>query len=193
MYDIGMDKNEPWFSMELIEGQSLQEKIEYHRFTKEEWPLFQRLDLFYKVCDAVAYAHSKNILHLDIKPDNIRLGLYGEVILCDWGLGYYIYDDEDDIDYLETPHLKNENTLHGYIRGTPGFLAPERIKGGKSVSSDVFSVGALLFILLTYEIPFIAENLDGILKRTLRGNITEPKVKIPVSIKSIYSKALKVN
>lgn len=192
IYDIGMDGEEPWFSMELIEGQSLKEKIEFHRTSIQEWPLFQRLELFNKICNAVAYAHSKNVLHLDIKPENIQLGLYGEVILCDWGLGYYVHDDEKDVNYLEMPHLKNENTLHGYIRGTPGYLAPERINGGKSISSDVFSLGALLYTLMTYEVPFEGEKLEEVLENTLKSDISEPKTKVPASIKSIYSKALKV-
>ena len=81
IYEIAYDEY-PWFSMELIEGKSLEEHIRERQ--GQIWPLYQKLDIFHKVCDAIAYAHSKNVLHLDIKPDNIRLGLYGEVIVCDW-------------------------------------------------------------------------------------------------------------
>ena len=62
----------------------------------KKYPLDHLLQIFIKVCDAVAYAHSRNIIHLDIKPDNIQVGNYGEVLLCDWGLGKIIGSDDGD-------------------------------------------------------------------------------------------------
>jgi len=191
IYDIGFDQH-PWFSMELIEGQSLEEKINHHQKTGEEWPLFQRLEIFNKICDALAYAHSKKILHLDIKPDNIRLGLYGEVIVCDWGLGHVLHSQEADVSY-ETIELDNENTLHGYIRGTPGYMAPERIDNLKTIQTDIFSLGALLFALLNYKAPFNGKDNADVLRNTLSGNICAEKEGIPIGIKSVYQKALKVD
>ena len=149
IYDIGYDST-PWFSMELIEGMSLAEKINTIKSSKIDWPLFERLAIFNKVCDAVAYAHSKQILHLDIKPENIRLGQYGEVILCDWGLGHIMFSNDDEIYSDDELSLQNEKTQHGYIRGTPGYMAPERLNNEKTTQADIFSLGALLFSLLNY-------------------------------------------
>ena len=192
VYDIGYDEY-PWFSMELIEGQCLEEKIQHHRSTQEEWPLFQKLEIFNKVCDALAYAHSKNILHLDIKPDNIRLGPYGEVIVCDWGLGHILYSEKipENDHYLENLDLQNEHTLHGYIRGTPGYMAPERRDNQKTIQADIFSLGALLYALLNYEIPFAGETPSEILKNTEQGELIISLSEVPIGLKSIYTKALK--
>ena len=189
IYDIGFDR-QPWFSMELIEGQSLEEKIQHHIKSGEEWPLFQRLEIFNKVCDALAYAHSKKILHLDIKPDNIRLGLYGEVIVCDWGLGHILHSSSDASHSHVKIDLQNEHTMHGYIRGTPGYMAPERINNEKSVEADIFSLGALLFQLINYKVPFEGKDHTEILRKTLSLELSPQLNNVPVSIKSVYLKAL---
>jgi serine/threonine protein kinase len=193
IYDIAYDEY-PWFSMELIEGQSLEEKIQSHSNKLNDWPLFERLEVFSKICDAIAYAHSKNILHLDIKPENIRLGHYGEVIVCDWGLAHIIYSEEPNTeDYrLEKLDLQNDKTMHGYFRGTPGYMAPERTDNQKSVQADIFSLGALLYTLLNGYVTFAGENTTDILKNTLEGKIRSSKNKLAVGLSSIYKKALKV-
>ena len=194
IYDIAYD-DYPWFSMELIEGQSLEEKIQSHSNQLENWPLYERLDIFNKICDAIAYAHSKNILHLDIKPDNIRLGIYGEVIVCDWGLAHILYSDEPNTeDYRqEDMDLQNDQTLHGYFRGTPGYMAPERVENHKSTQADIFSLGALLYTLLNGHTPFDGENMTDVLKNTLEGKIRPEKSKLAVGISSVYKKALSRN
>ena len=188
IYEIGFDQY-PWFSMELIEGQSLEERIKSQSDSKEDWPLFQRLEIFNKICDAMAYAHSKNILHLDIKPDNIQLGPYGEVIVCDWGLGHILFSDEEDI-YDEKLDLQNENTMHGYIRGTPGYMAPERIDNKKTFETDIFSLGALLYALLNYSAPFSGKDNTETIENTLTGKISPATWDIPIGIRSVYLKAL---
>ncbi|EDM25556.1 serine/threonine-protein kinase [Lentisphaera araneosa HTCC2155] len=194
IYDIAYD-DYPWFSMELIEGQSLEEKIQNHRNKLETWPLFERLDIFNKICDAIAYAHSKNVLHLDIKPENIRLGRYGEVIVCDWGLGHILYSDEPNTeDYqLDKFDLQNDKTMHGYFRGTPGYMAPERMENDKSPQADIFSLGALLYTLLNGYIPFAGKNMTDILKNTTEGKVRPASSKLAIGISSIYTKALQVD
>ena len=189
IYEIGFDQY-PWFSMELIEGKSLEEKIRHHKKTGEEWPLFQRLEIFNKVCDALAYAHSKKILHLDIKPDNIQLGLYGEVIVCDWGLSHILYNDGESSHSHIKIDLQNEHTMHGYIRGTPGYMAPERIDNVKSIEADIFSLGALLYHLINLKPPFKGKDHTEVLRNTLSGNLSAQLDDIPIGIKSVYLKAL---
>ncbi|MDD7984899.1 serine/threonine-protein kinase [Lentisphaera marina] len=190
IYDIAYD-DYPWFSMELIEGQSLEEHIKSESYN--EWPLYQKLDVFNKICDAIAYAHSKNILHLDIKPDNVRLGPYGEVIVCDWGLAHIMYSDDIQLeDYrLEKMNLENDQTMHGYFRGTPGYMAPERIDNKKTVQSDIFSLGALLYTLLNGHMPFTGKSTSEIIKNTVDGNILQADQNLAVGIKSVYEKSLR--
>ena len=89
IYDIALsEKGAPFFIMELKMGYSLR------LFLKEEQSRSELLVIFIKICDAIAYAHSRRVLHLDIKPDNIQVGSFGEVIVCDWGLGRIITNQE---------------------------------------------------------------------------------------------------
>lgn len=131
VYDIGLnDEDIPFFTMELKVGENLariirKESMEGKAQSYEMRPL---LEAFLKICDAIAYAHSKKVVHLDLKPDNIQMGGFGEVIVCDWGLGKIIGDKEIEYDHLLfNPDLLNNVTLTGTITGTPGYMAPEQI------------------------------------------------------------------
>ena len=89
VYDIGVDDTQgPFFTMKLVGGKNLAEILK--KMSKEQeqsnYSLRDLLTIFLKICDAIHYAHSKGILHLDLKPENIQIGDYGEVLVCDWGL-----------------------------------------------------------------------------------------------------------
>ena len=190
VYDMGIDNEGPWFTMELVEGLSLTEKIQSHLDAPHSWSLYERLEIFNKICDAVSYAHSKDLLHLDIKPDNIRVGIYGEILLCDWGLSHRLGSDEEDFNSL----LSNDQTQHGMIKGTPGYMAPERVKGEKSKGSDIYSMGALLFQLLTLRAPFAGNSLEEILEKSSRGELNyqvHEKI-IPSQLYAVILKALEI-
>ena len=105
VYDIGFDEKEgPYFIMKLVGGRnfatilkSLSSKNSAESpASSESFSLQDLMDIFLKICDAVAYAHSKGIVHLDLKPENIQIGEYGEVLVCDWGLAK-ILDEPDQI------------------------------------------------------------------------------------------------
>ncbi|MCM8530373.1 MAG: serine/threonine protein kinase, partial [Lentisphaeraceae bacterium] len=88
IHDIGKDDlGQPFFTMKLIEGQNLAEYIEEEGDSKN---INERLDILIKICDAIAYSHANGVLHLDLKPENIQVSHYGEVLLCDWGLARII-------------------------------------------------------------------------------------------------------
>lgn len=172
LYDVGCDKDgSPWFTMELIPGQSLQAVIdsidEGDESAIKNWPISRRLEIISDICDAVGYAHSKGVFHLDIKPDNIRLGEFGEVLLCDWGISHSHSSSELGV----ANDLKNGQTLHGFLKGTPGFMAPEQTRAGyvKDARSDVFGLGALLFCLLTNKPPYAGETLEQVVSNTEAG------------------------
>ncbi|MCM8531607.1 MAG: serine/threonine protein kinase, partial [Lentisphaeraceae bacterium] len=133
VYDVGLDEKEnPYFTMELKSGDNLQDilsKLSAGDKTYIEcYPLEDLLQIFVKVCDAISYAHAQKIIHLDLKPDNVQVGAYGEVVVCDWGI-CKIYDKEFDTEEFNNiefdSDLMNSVTLHGDIKGTPGFMAPE--------------------------------------------------------------------
>ena len=189
VHEIGVnEEGMPYYTMKYIEGDNLgvilsELKAGQADFTKK-YSLTRLLNIFIKVCDAVAFAHSKNIVHLDLKPDNILVGLYGQVQVCDWGLAQHL----DDI----------SESLDGKICGTPGYLAPEQIKGcGISRSSDIFALGSILYQLLTYEQAFSGPTLAVVLDKTLCGvfvpmKIMSPKNDVPEVLELISAKCLNV-
>ena len=108
--------------------------------------LHRLLLIFLKVCDAVAFAHSRGVIHCDLKPDNIMVGDFGEVYLMDWGIAWQTADAAG----------KGAVARPG-IRGTPAFMSPEQARrSAKSLTerTDVFGLGAVLYFILTGRPPF---------------------------------------
>lgn len=179
IYDIGLDEDgKPFFTMKFLKDQSLQKILK--ELTKQN-PVYTKkytftvlLDIFMKICDAVAFAHSCKIIHLDLKPENIMIGDYGEVYVCDWGLAKLLGTVDDDTTgtiNLDPTEL-NTYTLSGIIKGTPGFMAPEQIDsqfGEKDYRTDIYALGALLYSLLTFRQPFYGLSNEMILDQTLHG------------------------
>lgn len=179
LHDLGEDEHGPWFTMELLNGRDLAD-------IDETKPLIELIDIYLKVCDAVIYAHSKNLIHLDIKPENIIVGEFGEVCLCDWGVAKIIGSEESQ-GYEK--YFTNDQTLHGEIKGTPGFMAPEQITGQeKTVQTDVFSLGCLLYSLMEQKAPFREANLEKTLTATLNGELTFEQT--PEALQAVISKCL---
>ena len=152
------------------------------------------VNIFTQICEGMAYAHSRHILHLDLKPENIQMGDFGEVIICDWGLGKILFDEEDEQESEIDPHLENDVTLDGLIRGTPGFMAPEQIDkslGSRDVRTDTYSLGGILFAMLYGEPPNCGDDLQAILDSTLSHNQTIiDQATLPVAIHAVLKKAL---
>ena len=103
------------------------------------------LPLFIKICDAMSYAHSKHVIHLDLKPDNIQVGGFGEVIVCDWGLAEI--NREGDFGDFSEADLLNHISMRNTLSGTPGFMAPEQIERRDDCDerADIFALGAILY------------------------------------------------
>lgn len=205
VYNMGLDEDgEPFFSMELIPGDSLKSII--RKLQQDEgdyrsnYPIETLLNIFLKICDAIAYAHSRNVLHLDIKPDNIRVGEFGEVLVCDWGLARVQYAAEevagDDSTELDGDVL-NDMTLSGTMKGTPGFMAPEQTQayGEKTEKTDIYALGALLYNLLTYELPVEGQSANEVVQNTRAGKIISPRRRrhdrrVPKGLVAVIMKAL---
>ena len=206
VYNMGVDpEGIPFFSMELVPGDSLKiilGKLRDGNATyRRNYPLETLLNIFMKICDAIAYAHSRNVLHLDIKPDNIQVGgEFGEVLVCDWGLACVINVPEDPsgiaTDLLDGDIL-NDMTLSGTMKGTPGFMAPEQTQAGgeKTQKTDIYALGAVLYMLLTHNLPVHGVSANEIIKNTREGNVVPPRRRkpeqyIPASLVAVAMKAL---
>ena len=194
IHDIGFETDgSPYFIMKMIEGNN------YRDYLKNEKDLSAKLSTFLKVCDGIDYAHSQGIVHLDLKPANIIVGEHGEVIIIDWGLAKVIYEDckeellkKDSLDFCNL-----QLTLFG--RGTPGYMAPEQFKNGSALTrhSDIYSLGAILYFLLTGQPPHQGKNYEEIKSKTTTGSIKPPSLlapdrEIPLGLEAICMKALQL-
>jgi len=192
LYDLNIDQDGvPFFTMDLKGNENLRD------LALSTNVLSERLEAFMKVCDALSYAHSKGIIHLDLKPENIQCDQFGEVLVCDWGLGKLIDPHLNQEDAKISQHLNYSgyDTLYGEIKGTPGYMAPEQIQQGqpKDQRTDTFALGCLLYFLLTLEPPFQG-NRDAILAQTLDGYLPPltQKKGIPKRLAPVIAKALAV-
>lgn len=194
VHDVGVDKEgQPYFTMDLKVGDGLDVVLQ-KALADGGYPLSDRLDIFLKVCDAITYAHSRDVIHLDLKPANIQVGHYGEVLVCDWGLGKLIGGtDEIDDDELLNPDLLSGMTVYGQVKGTPGYMAPEQIRGeDRDKRTDIYALGALLYAVLTCRPP-IDGDTDAMLQAAVTGDIVPPTVRgsgVPESLSAVVMKAM---
>jgi serine/threonine-protein kinase len=187
VYDLGVDdKGRPWFSMKRIRGVSFEEIFSALRRGQPEFVArFNRrrlLSAFSSVCLAVDYAHSRGVLHRDLKPSNIMIGDFGEVHLLDWGLARVHGASELPVAKRSEAQALS-HTLNGELMGSPGYMSPEQARGEHELltaSSDVYSLGAILFELLTLT-PLVSGEMNERIQQTLKGTERTPSVRSPFS------------
>ncbi len=146
------------YSMQLLDGQSLQDRIGALKQADDEMPVFEAVRIVTRVSETMANAHDKGVLHLDLKPDNIMLARYGQVSVIDWGTARF-FDTDRYTAYLragnEDPHRLAPEGRTG--AGTPAYMSVEQlVEDGDDLGppADVFAVGTLLYQLLTGSLPF---------------------------------------
>ncbi|MGO9922041.1 MAG: protein kinase domain-containing protein, partial [Isosphaeraceae bacterium] len=165
---------------------------------------FRRLlSRFLDVCNAIAYAHSRGVLHRDIKPGNILLGPYGETLVVDWGLAKIVGRDEPGTSdpsaeaTLCPPSASGTGeTMPGTALGTPVYMSPEQAERRLDLlgpQSDVYSLGATLFVVLTGRAPFDGGGAAEVLPKVQRGEFARPRAvnpSIPKSLEAVCVKAM---
>ena len=199
IYDVGLDGlGRPYFTMDLKGESTLGDVIRERGMSGRE----ELLGIFLKICDAVAYAHNQGVLHLDLKPLNIQADRFGEVIVCDWGLAKRLGEPDAADEGLPFPGQRESvgnMTLHGEIKGTLGYMAPEQVvpAGKKEVRTDVFALGCILHEILTGLPPFTGASQEEILAKTARGAFPPPQLRfphrmVPESLSAVVLKACSV-
>jgi serine/threonine protein kinase len=202
VHDIGyLESGTPYFTMDLKLGDSLNDILRKLNEKSESYETIYTneslLNIFIKICDAVSYSHSQSVLHLDIKPENVQVGDHGEVLLCDWGLARQLGDKTRRTEELLDIEFLNGQTIIGKVRGTPGFLAPELLKDKtkRNIQTDIYSLGAVLYSILTHKEPIAGDNVADILEKTKKGFVIpplerSPEKSIPQSLNAVVMKAM---
>src|SRR5262245_7446481 len=199
----------PYYAMRFIQGDDLQDAIRrYHRQEagggdprQRNLELRQLLRRFLDVCNAVAYAHSRGVLHRDLKPGNILLGKYGETLVVDWGLAKVVgraQGDSEAIEALVEPVSGSgfAPTQMGTAIGTPAYMSPEQAAGRLDElgpASDVYSLGATLYCVLTGQAPFAEKDVGAVLRKVQQGDFPPPrqvKRAVPPALEAVCLKAM---
>ncbi len=178
------EAEEPWFIMRHVRGETLRDILD-RLASGDETVRFRRnklLQILERVCRALAYAHERGVVHRDVTPWNVMIGAFGEVHLIDWGIAKLIGDPVDGRPTSsDVPDDELETTATGSTLGTPGYMSPEQALGDQEIgpASDVYSLGCILFEILTLERANSASGTSQRMARTIKGIDARPSVRVP--------------
>jgi len=206
IHDVGaLEDGRVFYAMKLVQGKRLDE------FAGAASSISDLLRVFQKVCEAVAFAHARGVIHRDLKPENVMVGPFGEVLVMDWGVAKLLGEGDrhsaaarddaavqavDDADLVATlplaPDASPGDTSGGTVIGTPAYMAPEQAMGETGLldqRTDVFSLGAILYFLLTGHVPFEAAGpAEATRERPPRPR--QINQKIPRALEAVCLKAM---
>ncbi len=191
IHDIVWEDGKPLFySMKRVQGRTLQHILNDLRERQpgalRDFTLERLLLILRKACDALAFAHSKGVLHRDLKPENIMVGEFGEVLVMDWGIAKWrngetlMPTDETGVNGPDPSSFDIRNssfTLQGSVMGTPQYMSPEQAEGQTDEideRSDIYSLGGILYAILTLRPPVEGSTLQEVLDKARSGGITSP-------------------
>ncbi len=205
IHDVGrLADDRVFYTMKFVQGSRLDQHLQQVR------SLPDRLRIFQKICDAVAFAHAHGVLHRDLKPANIMVGPFGEVLVMDWGVAKILRSHAEEAKEkaggpsgdpgtghsAESSPAGPAETAHGAILGTPGYMGPEQARGEVSSldeRADVFALGAVLRFLLTVRTPQDAATASAASRSGPGESPTrpsQPNSAIPRPLAAISAKAM---
>ncbi len=218
VHELGLDQNgKVYFTMRLVKGRTASEVFALARDEQEGWTTTRALEVVLKVCDTMAYAHDKGVLHRDLKPSNVMVGRFGEVYVMDWGLAKVLgqadrhdlrirKDESTGVSRIDSARRRDEESdagssvvsMDGQQLGTPSYMPPEQARSEVlDARADVYSIGAMMYELLTGRAPYTApgarpspyrilnEVIDGPPKR-----IEELQKGVPAELVAIVERAM---
>ena len=213
VYGFGRYKDaRPFYAMRFVRGGSLRQAIrDFHEDpNKRKDPLLLRglLRRFVDICNVMTYAHQRGVLHRDLKPNNVMLGQHGETLVVDWGLAKTLASEGavSSFDVSDRSGPKSalvprsgstfDDTMLGKAIGSPPYMSPEQARGEHDQlgpATDIYSLGGILYSILTNRAPVKAESLNDVLQKVLGGEIDLPSDvarDVPKPLESVAMKAL---
>jgi len=198
VHELGQADGQVFFTMKQVRGEDLARLLERVSAPGGSIPLIELLQIFLKICDGMAFAHSQGVIHRDLKPANIMVGPYGEVLVMDWGLGKQISESEQPTPAGEAADRALLETLDGVLKGTPAYMPPEQARGELAqldARADIYALGAILYQMLTLEPPFTGDSLWDILVQVRSGTLVPPgerapERQIPWELEAVVLKAM---
>jgi PAS domain S-box-containing protein len=207
VYELVRARNgqQPFYTMRFVKGRTLSEAAHaYHerRLADQadalEFPAL--LNAFVTVCNTVAYAHSRGVIHRDLKGQNVLLGDFGEVVVLDWGLAKLIGRPESETQspavVLAEGGADSGHTVQGQALGTPAYMAPEQAAGRLDLidrRTDVYGLGAIFYEILTGVPPFTGRGMEEVLRKVREEEPVPPRQcwpEVPPALEAVCLRAL---
>jgi eukaryotic-like serine/threonine-protein kinase len=207
VYELALrpDDQQPFYTMRFIKGRTLSEAARgWHQARGHTQAgmvdLVPLLNAFVTVCNTIAYAHSRGVIHRDLKGENVVLGDFGEVVVLDWGLAKLIgRKDETGEPSIVVEHAGSVDvglTVHGQAMGTPAYMAPEQASGHLDLinqQTDIYGLGAILYEVLTGHPPFSGPDTHEVLRKVREEQPSLPRehwAEVPPALEAICIRAL---
>ena len=191
IYDVGRDDNTHYIVMEYVPGETLA------AYLRRERPSCARaLEIGAEIADALAAAHGRSLVHRDLKPGNVMMTPEGHVKVLDFGLAKSVGADTVTITRSGSSH-DAPPTIPGQVLGTPGYMSPEQMLGDPvDHLSDIYSLGVILFELVTGQRLFRNMNWDAIWQATMTGPVRsarEVDPSVPAAVSNIIARAIAID
>ncbi len=210
IYALGTDATgAPCYAMRFIRGATLQDAIDaFHAAerpgrdpTERSLALRELLNRFTSICSTMGYAHSRGILHRDLKPRNVMLGKYDETLVVDWGLAKPFDRDESARSVGEETLTPSSGSSDGGsdtptvgVVGTPAYMSPEQAEARWEIvgpASDQFSLGAILYAILTGQAPFQGRTIEEVMEKVERCEFPAPRQVKPKASRALEAVCIK--
>lgn len=190
-YELGRDmQGHCYFTMKLVHGYTLREIFDF----RERYDLTRLVEVVIQAAHALAYAHDHGVAHRDMKPENVLVGPFGEVLVLDWGLAKILPSAAGEGD---APGTAPPLDASGELQGTVSYMSPEQIRQDAELDhrTDIYSLGSVLYEVLAGRPPVSGDTFDAILAQTLRGDIAPPstlaKAPVPMRLEDICMRCLR--
>jgi aminoglycoside phosphotransferase (APT) family kinase protein len=206
VYRRGHDvEGHPFYAMRFIQGETLGGAVQRwfqngptRRIVRHDLEFRRLLRALVAVSETIAYAHARGVVHRDLKPDNIMLGPFGEVLVVDWGLAKRLAGGETETSTIadDTLIVDPTRTVEGTIKGSPSFMSPEQAQGATTAigpAADVYNLGATLYYVLTGRVPFAGNSTAAVLEKVRSGRFDTPRQvrsDVPKPLEAICLKAM---